>query len=56
MFTFVSNVYFWGRGIFVVCKKISVWMDVWKLNPERLGSLWLKASATGGGGGVILAA
>jgi hypothetical protein len=27
------------------------WMDVWKLNAERLGSYWLKAFATGGGGG-----
>jgi hypothetical protein len=25
------------------------WMDVWEMNPE-LGSLWLKASATLGGG------
>jgi hypothetical protein len=25
------------------------WMDVWELNPERLGSLWLMASATWGG-------
>lgn len=23
-------------------------MDVWELNPKWLGSLWLKASATGG--------
>jgi hypothetical protein len=26
-------------------------MDVWELNPERLGSLWLMVSATWGGGG-----
>jgi hypothetical protein len=27
------------------------WMDVWDLNPQVLGSLWLMASATWGGGG-----
>jgi hypothetical protein len=26
------------------------WMNVWESNPEGLGSLWLKASATLGGG------
>jgi hypothetical protein len=26
------------------------WIDVWELNPEGFGSLWLKASATCGGG------
>jgi hypothetical protein len=30
-------------------------MDVWELNTELLGSLWQKASATGGGGGITLA-
>jgi hypothetical protein len=30
------------------------WMDVWQLNPE-LDSLWLKASATGGWGGIASA-
>jgi hypothetical protein len=30
------------------------WMDAWELNPE-LDSLWLKASATLGGGGITLA-
>jgi hypothetical protein len=28
-------------------KKNFGWMDVRELNPERMGSLWLKASVTG---------
>jgi hypothetical protein len=30
------------------------WMAFWELNPEVLGSLWLLASATWGGGGETL--
>jgi hypothetical protein len=35
---------------FVLCEENFGWIDVWKLNPEGLGSLGLKAFATWGGG------
>jgi hypothetical protein len=28
---------------FVLCENNFGWMDAWELNPERMGSLWLKA-------------
>jgi hypothetical protein len=31
--------------------KITFLVDVWELNPERMGSLWLKPLQLGGGGG-----
>jgi hypothetical protein len=34
----------------VLYEKDFVWMVFWELNPEVLGSLWLMASATWGGG------
>jgi hypothetical protein len=39
---------------FVLYRKDCGWMDVWELNPEEFGSLWLMAFATGERG-IILA-
>jgi hypothetical protein len=35
-------------GQFVLYEKDYAWMDVWLLNPEWLGALWLMTSATWG--------
>jgi hypothetical protein len=37
-----------------LCEKDFGWMALWELNPEVVGSLWLMASATWGGGGKSL--
>jgi hypothetical protein len=39
----------WSRQAICPLLREFVWIDVWLLNSEILGSLWLKASATWGG-------